>query len=223
MAMKDSVDKSVRVLQNNNKTVVFIPVWHIGKESYYKSVKTQIDSLRKENFVVFYESVDYLPNTDKATKDTLDLKMRRILGYHITSYKDNDNDSQPNYLKNNNYIAQSAENTGLKIGDINADMSINELIQAYEKKYGTILLNDCDYQTDLLDKYNCESIQAHYEYALLHTFRNRNLVNQITNTKAPKIVVLYGKQHWDEISKRLENKGFEISKLKTFKSKKSNS
>lgn len=133
MAMKNSVDNKVSVIENQDKTVVFIPVWHIGKVSYYESVKKHIDSLRKENFVVFFESVNYKPKTNKAILDTLNRKMRRILGYHLSSYKDDNNSSIPDYIKNSNYISQTAKNTGLKAGDINADMYINDLIKEYEK------------------------------------------------------------------------------------------
>jgi len=47
---KKTVDKQVRVLENKIKesTIVFLPVIHVGKRSYFKSFKPIVDSLRKE-------------------------------------------------------------------------------------------------------------------------------------------------------------------------------
>jgi hypothetical protein len=216
MAMKDTVDKQVRVIEGKGKTIVFIPVWHVGKESYYKSVKEHIDYFRDEGYSIFYEGIDYEPGTDQATKDTLDRKMRKILGYHLSSYNDQNNESQPKYLKNHKYSTQTARNTGLKIGDINADMSINHLMKVYESRFGKVELTNCDYQTDLLDKYTCESNQIVHQHAFLHTFRNIHLYKLINDSKYSKILVLYGRQHWKEISKKFDRNGFKILKLKDF-------
>lgn len=214
LKMKDTVDKDVKLLERDDKTVIFIPMNHIGKESYFESVKRIVESARSENYNVFFESVYYQAGTSESKKDTLDRKIRKLIGYHITSsYKDDENKSYPNYLKENNYVMQTAENTGLKQGDILADLSINELIRLYEEDYGLIPLTECDFKTDLLEKYTCKKNRNLAPYAFLKTYRERNLIDRIIQSDNSKILVIYGAGHWYGVSRKLTNLGFKISKL----------
>ncbi|MFP2994752.1 hypothetical protein ABN763_02530 [Spongiivirga sp. MCCC 1A20706] len=212
MKQSDSIVKKVKVLENDTKRVVFLPVSHVGKKSYYESIKTMIDSLRNDNYTVYFESVSYQTELSEAKKDTIARKMRRILGWSLTSsYKDSTNKSMPKYIRNNDYVDQTAQNTGLKTGDKLVDIPQNRLIELYEQDYGTIQLNECDFNTPLNEKFKCKELQKHATRSFLITYRNKHLVRTIQTDENNKIVIMYGSGHWYDFSRRMYQEGYKLT------------
>lgn len=93
---------------------MYIGMSHIAKPEFYESVKQIVDSLRKEDYTIFYEGVGLdTSKYSKATLDTILRKQRRLLGINLTRYKDSSNKSLPKAFKNKKYIDQTAKNTGV--------------------------------------------------------------------------------------------------------------
>lgn len=214
-SLKKSIVKEIKVLEKNDKKIVFFPVSHIGYNSYFESIKKEMDSLHNEGFAVFFEGVQYSDSINAIRKDTLQRKVRRIMGYHLSSsYKDSTNQSLPKYMSKNKLIMQTIENTGLKKGDRLVDMTIDSLITLYEIDFGKIKLNDCDFNTPLLEKFKCKDLQKHSRLAFLKTYRNINLVKEVLKETNTKIAIIYGSGHWYDLSRRFYTKGFKLTKGK---------
>ena len=43
----------LKVIENNQKKIIFIPMHHIGKKEFYDDVANKVDSLQNLNFSVF--------------------------------------------------------------------------------------------------------------------------------------------------------------------------
>lgn len=190
----------------NDKTVVFVPMIHIAKPTFYKDVKKKLDSLRAEGFVVFYESVSYdRKKYGSKELDTLDRKIRKMLGIYFSSYKDSTNASLPKAFFNDKYVLQSRSRTGIGPPDINVDLPLDTLLKMYEEKYGEIKLAPCDFTTPLKADYDCKTLNSEY---VLHTARDEYIVQHVRQSAYKKIVLVYGKAHFRFIGKALRKKGF---------------
>ena len=143
-----------------NKTVVLFPMVHVSKPEFFEDVKTKLDSLRNNDFIVYYEGVGVVDSTkySKEKYDTLILKTRKLFGFNFQSktYSNKENESLPKAIYNDKYVAQSKGNIGIQEEDVNADVSVVEMIEVYEQKYGKIELEDCDFTTPLNSKYECD-------------------------------------------------------------------
>jgi Mg/Co/Ni transporter MgtE len=77
-----------------------------------------------------------------------------------------------------------------------ADLTYQEMVSIYEKKYQEIKLNNCDSINKLGDQYTCENIidkQAR-DFIILD-IRNQKIVNLINEYQSKKVAVIYGKNH----------------------------
>ena len=193
-----SVDKHVRVLENKTKesTIVFLPTVHVGKPGYYESFKPIVDSLRKDGFQVFVESIAYKKELDSISKEQYDIKFRKFTGHHTTLSKHNN--SLPKEYRLKNYIFQDYNLMGInkQYGDSVLDLSKKQLIDIYEKEFGEVKLNKCDSITPLGEKYNCESEYKNHVYQLTNIYRDQYIRNYLLNTNHKKIVLIYGRSHW---------------------------
>jgi len=133
---------------------------HVSKPEFFEDVKTKLDSLRNNDFIVYYEGVGVVDSTkySKEKYDTLILKTRKLFGFNFQSktYSNKENESLPKAIYNDKYVAQSKGNIGIQEEDVNADVSVVEMIEVYEQKYGKIELEDCDFTTPLNSKYECD-------------------------------------------------------------------
>ena len=89
--------------------------------------------------------------------------------------------------------------------DIRADVTFQRLIEAYELKYNRVVLDSCDWQTDLKEKYNCAKIKNEEgkKYFIL-TYRNQILSDFIINSKSSNILIVYGKGHLKGLLQNLQ-------------------
>ncbi|MEL1245809.1 hypothetical protein AAEO56_16165 [Flavobacterium sp. DGU11] len=203
-------ESSVSYYSNADKTVAYIPMKHIGPKEFYANVKSKVDSLQREGYIVFMESVRVTDSLTPQQKDTLKWKIRKLTGVTLSQsgYIDTINGrlmgrkfknrkgliNQPRY-----YIMGVDTLTGRVV-----DVPMNKLIKAYEKEYGTIILNDCDYVLALDKKYECGKLSSKQANAMILDYRNKHLAEAIAAEPAKKIAVMYGALHENGLFKELK-------------------
>jgi len=183
--------KEKTVWVKGDKEIVFIPMIHVAKAGYYE----------KE-------------------KDTLTLKMRKIIGYHLCGgYTNKENKSTPQYLKK--YVGQDMTNTGIDtLRDVRADMTVKELIAKIEAERGEkIELESCDFETPLNAPYKCSNYKQYYYYRFTRKYRDDYLSNLLLNTSDKKIVVIYGGAHKWRVYPNLMDGDFHLTEGKWYKKK----
>ena len=126
---KSNIHKDLKVLKNDEgHEVVFLPMVHIGEESYYRDCKIIIDSLRTDGFKVFYENTAYKNDLDSITKLNYDKKVRSILGH--SPRLDAENKSLPKFYIKRNYILQDYALMGITQNDTNLDLDKKAIIDS---------------------------------------------------------------------------------------------
>lgn len=194
--------------EKDNKKVLLVPMVHLNTERYYENIKQKIDSLRTDGYVFFYEGID----CDKEKNTDIDYQMRkfrRITGFTLMSYFDEDNEAD-NHLKIEGMVFQGDMDYGLrKDKDINADYSLTELIKTFESNKEIINLNECDLNTPLGKEYTCISINDEKSKFLVEDIRNNYLYNEIEKSIYTKIVVVYGSSHINWLHTKLTNENWQ--------------
>lgn len=189
---------------NGKKSLLFIGATHIGKPRYFASVKAKIDSLRQNGYAVFYEGIgiDYKKNDSVAIELYL-RKFKKVTGIYLLDYGHKNKTIRIPKIKG--MVSQTASNTGIdsKI-DNRADFDLVDLVKKYESIKGEIILTECDLKADLYDLYKCEKIDKLNSYYMITALREEVLVEKINESKAGKIVVLYGAAHEWDTYKRLK-------------------
>lgn len=207
--------KHKRVMVKGDREIIYIPMAHLGKQTYYDEVKAFVTEKRKQGYKIYYEAV--LTDTvalRKGQLDTLRLKRRKLLGFHLSNYSDENNKSMPKCYKK--YIGQTLDNTGVsQRTDTNADLRFEEIIARYEATYGEIPLDECDYSTPLNAPYQCNPIlgkrRSNSRYGFTQEFRNEHLEKLLIHSKDKKILLLYGESHWlQAIWPALRDEGFQL-------------
>jgi len=200
-----------KVLVNNkNDTIVFLPMTHVAKPEFYKSVKENVDTLRKKGYLIFYEGIGLKSDYNEADKIKYYKKLRKLLGFHLTSYRDSSNQSLNKAYFNKKYVAQSSKNTGIIKGiDYNIDLDVKEVIQEYENKYQEIKLLNCDIKTSLNDKYDCENL-SNRSFFVINVAREKHIMEKYKELTPSKLVMIYGKSHWKFIYPDLYKLGFRL-------------
>lgn len=114
------------VLSNGDKTVVFRPMAHIASERYYADVKAELAAARKEGFVLFYEGVR--PGTPENTD-----RFNELLGIKFSK------ELYPAMSKLYGLVPQNTADIVGEFGpnDKNSDVSIDDIVAAYDAKFGT--------------------------------------------------------------------------------------
>lgn len=208
------INKNLKVLENidTKQTIVFFPMVHIGKPEYYDNCKKIIDSLRSDGFKFYYESLRMDITIDSTKKSIYNKKVRSILGYN--PLHTDANESLPASFKKKNIVLQDYTKMGLYAKDTNLDLFENQIIDSIEKKYGPIILTECDFTTGEFEKYNCKNDNKVNKFALTNEFRDPYIANEVMKLQDKKIVLIYGKMHWYFIYPSLKQNGFEITKGK---------
>lgn len=209
-----NINKSLKIIQRDNDTIIFLPMVHIANPNFYNKAKSIIDSLRNEKYIIFYESITFQEkylkeNLDSLTKEELFIKIRKfrkMLGrFQMNDLTSEKNKSLPSYYKNKKFISQSNTLLGIDSTDINADVTMTMLIEAQEKKYGKIILSDCDFKTEFNEKYKCDKVTSYYS---INTFRDSIASNIMMKSRNKKSLLVYGKGHWYGIWPFFRNSGY---------------
>lgn len=165
-----------------NKEIHFIGTHHIGTKLYYQNIKSLIDSFHSKGYVVYYEGIRAdTSNEGFMFKKQISMKYKRIMGksFNVTrSY----NEIASNFK---DLIAQPPNDSlGKLITDITADVSVRDIVEYYENKYGKVH----------------DSIPQQKDYDLIindirQSFRNKYLFSLISKSEHDNIVILFGEAH----------------------------
>lgn len=204
----------LRKISNNYKNLIFIGMHHIGRKEFYNDVANKIDSLQRQGFVVYYEKLKKNNVIDSISNDVYKKKFRKMIGLTTTKYYDTINKVIGGKLKyKGNYkLTNQFPYNKLHINmetAKNIDVKLSDLIKGFEFKYGAIALDDCDKQTKSDSSvYDCDRIDNKsaqiFKNEFIIAFRNKNLANAIMNSTKRKIVVIYGKIHFEGLKTELQ-------------------
>lgn len=199
----------LRFIDGKEKEIIFIPMHHVGRKKYYDDVSHKIDSLQKLDFTVFFEGVVDNKEKDSLLRKKSLLKLRKIMGFFPQGHK--------GYLDTTtNVIAGKLKYKGkyklinqpsykkLKVDSltsIRADVSLTELMNDFEKNYGAIELDSCNYKIKITDKkYKCKkakrNLRKKFRRKYVMEYRNKSLADRINKSKKNKILVVYGRAHF---------------------------
>lgn len=214
-------------LQKENSEVLLIPNKHLATQTYYKNLRSSVDSLTNIDYFFFYETV--LPENLKTKEDTLKYKENLLKFRRIRNKSNYDLIDDGGYIDTlNNRITLNNRNIKLRKKleyqfkpefffkneadyDI-VDVTISEMVDEFESRHGVIELTDCDYETEAKVKYECENEDAKKNGRRLNDiivdFRNEHVVDEILKGEHSKIAVIYGSAHMEGIQKLLEESGY---------------
>jgi hypothetical protein len=206
-------------LNNQNKSVGYISMVHAGQSSFYKNVRDSIIKYKGNGYTIFYEGVklkgqsfssalskeeifQYLKypevkirNLDTLTKLVYLFKLRRMVGLIP------DSTSYSNLLQNLNLIkgavSQPSWSTlGITKDDVNADISFEDIVNTYEKKYGRIQLAQIDFALQLNESLpNSLRLKPSKVHSVIIDYRDSQLAHYIEDSNFQKILVIYGADH----------------------------
>jgi len=214
--MVGAYDDSIKLskLVNDEKEVVFIPMHHLGTKLFYDDVKTKIDSLKKAGFHFYTEEV----KVDR--KDTITIrKAIKLTGIPFSrdnsGYKHFFDSLYKHKVKLKKELVNQPKYIELGLDSINSknvDVTFKEVVGYYEKKYGEIKLQPCDFEKSFYEKPDCKSkpINRKIREEVYLDFRNTNIVNTIVKDKYQKIAVIYGSDHFKGIEEELLKRGFKV-------------
>ena len=212
------LDKSPTLKRMNNsvKETIFIPMHHIGKQGFYDDVKNKVDSLRKIGYSIYYEGIKFSKDNDSLKNDTLAMKLRKINGVDFRAMKSNGGyiDTLNNTLMGikikaisrhklrNQPRARNFFDTGV---DRRVDVYLSDAVSAFERKYGIIVLNDCDFNKKPGVKYDCGNYNGKGDKKFItEKFRNEFIAGEIIKDTHSKIVLVYGSKHYQGILTELQ-------------------
>lgn len=205
----------LKYITNGEKRLVFFPMHHIGKKVFYNDVKNKIDSLKAEGFTIYYEAVHLGNLRDSLQKDTLYLKARKITGIDFATATMNKGyiDTSKNTLLGikTKYIAKyhliNQPKDIILMSDSlhvkNVDGNFVDLMNASEKKFGPIELDQYDYKTKFGEKYKLKKNKELFKY-FVEGYRNTLISTTILNDKNNKIILIYGSDHFKGILENLK-------------------
>ncbi|KOS05656.1 hypothetical protein AM493_06120 [Flavobacterium akiainvivens] len=194
-------ESPMSVYTNGTKSIAYIPMKHIGPKEFYANVARRVDSLQKQGYTVYMESVRVTDSLTPQQRDTLKLKVRRLMGVTLGKggYLDTINGRlMGRKFSNKKELINQPVYSKLGVDTLSGrivDVPLNVLIKQYEKQYGTIQLDVCDYTTPLEDKYDCGREKRSQANDLILRHRNKNLADAIIADKHNKIAILYGAAH----------------------------
>lgn len=198
---------TISKFENGDKKVLLIPMVHLNTENYYQKVKHNIDSLRNDGYVFFYEGIGHKELNVNALETDM-RKFRKITGYALMNYFDEENEAD-DALKIEGMVFQGNVDYGLNKNDINADYSLDELIRTYEENKGVISLDKCDLDTPLGKKYSCSETNSENSKFMLEDLRNEFLYTKLVDNDYSKIAVVYGAAHIRWLHLKLKHEGWQ--------------
>lgn len=206
-------------LKNGDREIIFIPMRHLGKRNYYDFIQHHVDSLQKEGFVVFYESIAYQVDSAQQ-RDLYDRKFRKLVGHVMGSTKLYENSSDtsrilmaPIYRNLGSRIIQQPEYSFFKVDYNNAvvaDIPKNVLLDEFEYTYGDIVLDSCDWNTPLNESYTCKPIKSRlrilFDKEFIMKRREENLAALVSDAAQKKILIMFGAAHYKGFLRHLRER-----------------
>lgn len=172
-----------------NKTIIFTEIHHAGRVKFYNKLKDTITYYKESGYIVFYEQVAHrCSDFDSLTNDIIIRKTRKLIGIIPTLKTYELFDSLPNFTAQPPMDSLNIDST-----DINADITLIQLINQYEKIYGEIVLDKVDLEVPLDGEYKRKKLKDADK--IIVDYRNLKLAEKVYISKYNKIIVIYGEGH----------------------------
>jgi hypothetical protein len=211
-----NVSKGVSAIMNKDvkpqyysfkdKTIIFTPLTHFGQKEYYESLKDSLIHWKKSGYTIFYEKIgsgQINLGLDSIAYDRLQRSFRRIDGG--TAGTSEDYEAEVQKVFKNGIGQPDYADLGIDSNDINADITLLELVNKIEGLYGETKLDSCDFETTLDSAYNCsKGLKLKKLDPVYVDYRNKVVVEKIMNSEQEKIVVLFGAAHIKGMKKLLK-------------------
>jgi len=140
-----------------DKTIIFAPLAHFGKKVYYTTLTDSIKTWKNSDYIIYYEGIIFKADemgVDTATADTLINQFRRMMKGDIPTRDYYSELSDVKILKN--HIEHPAnEDLGMDSTDVNADVTLRDLVYKYEDLYGPVIVDTCDFNTPIDSTLDC--------------------------------------------------------------------
>lgn len=190
-----------QAIEWKHKSIIFVPIAHASTPEFYNGVKSVVSNYKAKGYTVFYEQITRAAKKEETAgkPDTLALKLRKLVGLEPT---------RQTYAILKNFfpgiVAQPEyKDLGVTASDLNADISLEQLVGKYEDLYGPVALNNCDFETKTgVLGYNCGALGNDIEPVILD-YRNENVARLVKSAVTDKILVVYGAKHIPGIIKLL--------------------
>ena len=207
-------DDSVKLskLTNGNKEMIFIPMHHLGTTIFYNDVKSKIDSLKSKGYFFYTEEVK------GEKKDTITIrKSIKLTGIPYSrnnaGYKSFFDSIYKGKVKFKKELINQPSPSGFGLNTSNSktvDVTLKEMIDYYESKYGEIKLEPCDFKKSIYEKPDCDEkpIAKNIREDVYLNFRNQTILRTFLSDSHQKIVIIYGSDHFKGIRQELSKEGF---------------
>ena len=210
-------DAKLNHIPHKEKSILYLPIHHIGKKAFYDDVRNKVDSLQKLGYVVYEEGVEpFIDN--QAVIDTAKFKYRKMIGHIITKdgYLDTINNTILGTIKYNNKRGLINQPSYVELGvdttkSVRADLELHVLIQKFEDKYGVIKLETCDREIpldsifDLSCRYKDRKLRRRFNKYISFELREEYLYETIKESSDDKILVIYGRHHYKNLKKKFRD------------------
>jgi hypothetical protein len=184
---------------------------HIGKKQFYDGVYNLTDSLGRKGYVSYYEGV-----ADGVLDSTVVRKFRKIMGMYISKqgYLDTTTNTLAGKFKvNRDYVNQPKPERLISVNSksYKADVNLTELISVFESERGEIILDSCDIASPIEGIFKCDSYRKSRkedfkvfkkDFAL--NYRDKYLAKRIDTSSYNKIIVIYGRAHYEGLYAELK-------------------
>ncbi len=205
-------DIKLSKVTNEEKQVIFFPMHHLGTAPFYDDVKMKIDSLKKMGYFFYTEEVK------GNTKDSITIrKSIKLTGIPFSknnagfkAYFDSVYKGRVKFKKE--FLDQPSPNKfGLdESNSKTVDVTLKEMIDYYESKYGEIKLEPCDFEKSFYEKPNCKHKPAEKTVRddVYIKFRNKHVLSTLLNDSHKKVAIIYGAEHFRGIREELLKQGY---------------
>lgn len=209
-------EAKIKNIPHKNKNILYIPIHHVGKKSFYEDIRKKVDSLQKLGYVVYEEGVKPIDESLSVT-ETANLKFRKMMGFYVAQegYLDTVNNTlfgKISYRNKRGLINQPPyKDLGVDTTkSIRADIEKHILIQKFEEKYGDIKLEQCDLETPLDSTYSLScreknrKLRKAFENYVVFELRDEHLLKTVVESPHDMILIIYGSNHLKTLKKNLE-------------------
>jgi hypothetical protein len=206
---------------NDSKTVFFVSMKHTGHPGFYKNVQKLIHEKKSQGYVAFYEGVKMKTESDSVPLSEKELEYRQYfkgteikedsLKYLITVAKYKrmvgsrvDSTYYSKHSKNGNVAQPGSQAFGFDGNDVNADLSVFQIVQGYERSFGEInLIRDDLFLPIGEDVALNRRLPLYNVLSIIMDLRTKRLSELIHTSGDNKILVVYGKMHKEGVFKEL--------------------
>ena len=186
------------------KSIIFAPLAHFSQIEYYENLKDSITNWKENGYTIFYEGIIHKAsemNVESIVADRTMRKWRKITGGVGATREDY---TELSDVFKNAIVQPENEELGIDSNDINADITLLDLVSKYEEYYGKIHLDSCDIETSLDSTYACKTKLKGKLTPIILDYRNVKLAEKIVNAEQKNIVILFGARHIKGLKKLLK-------------------